>query len=431
MLHDNLSVNERGELTFAGVSAVDMAKKYGTPLYLLDEERIRSRCRLYKSAMERYFGEGSYPLMASKALCFKGIYTIAAEEKIGIDLVSPGELYTALKAGFPLEKAYFHGNNKTDADILFAIESGVGHFVADNAGELAAIDRIAREKGKAQPVLLRITPGIDPHTHKAISTGKVDSKFGSPIETGQADNIVSYALSLPNVKLEGFHCHIGSQIFDVKPFCDAADIMIGFIARVRERFGFVCRILNLGGGFGVRYTDQDPAIDYEGNIRLISEHIDRRCAEQYVDKPVILMEPGRSLVADAGLTLYQVGSVKRIPGFKNYVSIDGGMTDNPRYALYQSPYTALIANKAAQKADLFCTIAGRCCESGDLIQENVMLQTPERGDYLAVLVTGAYNYSMASNYNRIPRPPVVLLSGGRDRLAVRRETYEDLVRLDV
>ena len=279
--------------------------------------------------------------------------------------------------------------------------------------------------------MLRITPGIDPHTHKAISTGKVDSKFGSPIETGQADNIVSYALSLPNVKLEGFHCHIGSQIFDVKPFCDAADIMIGFIARVRERFGFVCRILNLGGGFGVRYTDQDPAIDYEGNIRLISEHIDRRCAEHYVDKPVILMEPGRSLVADAGLTLYQVGSVKRIPGFKNYVSIDGGMTDNPRYALYQSPYTALIANKAAQKADLFCTIAGRCCESGDLIQENVMLQTPERGDYLAVLVTGAYNYSMASNYNRIPRPPVVLLSGGRDRLAVRRETYEDLVRLDV
>ena len=233
------------------------------------------------------------------------------------------------------------------------------------------------------------------------------------------------------MKLEGFHCHIGSQIFDVKPFCDAADIMIGFIARVRERFGFVCRILNLGGGFGVRYTDQDPAIDYEGNIRLISEHIDRRCAEHYVDKPVILMEPGRSLVADAGLTLYQVGSVKRIPGFKNYVSIDGGMTDNPRYALYQSPYTALIANKAAQKADLFCTIAGRCCESGDLIQENVMLQTPERGDYLAVLVTGAYNYSMASNYNRIPRPPVVLLSGGRDRLAVRRETYEDLVRLDV
>lgn len=431
MLHDNLSVNDCGELTFAGVSVVHLANKYGTPLYLLDEDRIRSRCRLYRKAMARYFGEGSYPLMASKALCFKGIYAIAKEENVGIDLVSPGELYTAVQAGFPLEKAYFHGNNKTDEDIAFALRSGVGHFVADNREELAAIDRLAGERGLTQPVLLRITPGIDPHTHKAISTGRVDSKFGTPIETGQADEIVGFALSLPHIRLDGFHCHVGSQIFDVQPFCDAADIMIRFIAHIKERFGYVCKTLNLGGGFGVRYTDQDPAIDYEANIRAVAEHVDRRCSEYYVQKPVILLEPGRSLVADAGLTVYRVGSVKEITGFKNYVSIDGGMTDNPRYALYQSPYTAVIANKADQKADFFCTIAGRCCESGDLIQENVMLQKPERGDYLAVLVTGAYNYSMASNYNRIPRPPVVMLASGEDRLAVRRETYEDLVRLDV
>ena len=431
MLHDNLSVNERGELTFAGVSVVELAKKYGTPLYLLDEDRIRSRCRLYRTAMARYFGTDSYPLMASKALCFKGIYKLAEEEKIGIDLVSPGELFTAVQAGFSLEKAYFHGNNKTDEDITFAMRGGVGHFVADSREELSAIDRIAAETGLIQPVLLRITPGIDPHTHKAISTGQVDSKFGTPIETGQADEIVEFALSLSHVRVDGFHCHVGSQIFDDRPFCDAADIMIGFIAHVKERFGYVCEILNLGGGFGVRYTEQDPVIDYETNIRLVAEHIDRRCAEYYVKKPTILLEPGRSLFADAGLTVYRVGSVKEIHGFKNYVSVDGGMTDNPRYALYQSPYTAVVANKADRKADFFCTIAGRCCESGDLIQENVMLPKPERGDYLAVLVTGAYNYSMASNYNRIPRPPVVVLSSGKDRLAVRRETYEDLVRLDV
>lgn len=431
MLYSNLSVNNKGHLEIAGHDTVELAAKYGTALYVMDEDKLRENCRVYVDSMKKYFGEDSMPLYASKALCFTEIYRIVSSCGMGTDIVSSGELYTAIKAGFPLEKAYFHGNNKTDADIEYAIENSIGYFIVDNEEELCAVDRIASSHGINQKILLRITPGIDPHTHKAVVTGNVDSKFGSPIETGRAFEITDMALSKKNVTLEGFHCHIGSQIFECDPFCDAADIMIKFIADVKEKFGFAAKTLNLGGGFGVRYIEEDPQIDIEKNIADVASHIKNRCAELSVEMPKILMEPGRSIVADCCVTLYTVGSVKEIKGFKNYVSVDGGMPDNPRYALYASSYTVLVASKADKAADFKCSIAGRCCESGDLIQENVMIARPERGDILAVLTTGAYNYSMASNYNRIPRPALVLVGKNGDRVAIKRESFEDLCACDI
>ncbi|MBQ9744327.1 MAG: diaminopimelate decarboxylase [Clostridia bacterium] len=431
MLHENLSVNEMGHLCIAGKDTVDLAKKYGTPLMVMDENRVRRNMRIYKDAMKKHFGEKSYPLFASKSFSCKYIYRLAKDENIGIDLVSSGELYTALSTGFDVSKAFLHGNNKTDFDINYAMESGVGYFVVDNLTELDRIDEMAGEKGIIQKVILRLTPGIDPHTHAAIVTGRVDSKFGIAIETGQADEAVSYTLKKKNVRLCGFHCHIGSQIFDIKPFCDASEIMIKYISHIKEKFDYAIEILNLGGGFGVKYIDSQPELDYEEFIRLISVYIHNEVKRAGIDMPTVVMEPGRSLVADSTLTLYTVGGTKEIPGFKNYVSVDGGMPDNPRYALYQSDYTVCLASKMNEKADFECTVAGRCCESGDLLQENVLIPRPVRGDILSVLVTGAYNYSMASNYNRIPRPCVVGIANEEDFVVIKRETLEDLVKNDI
>lgn len=431
MLHENLSVNEKGHLCIAGSDTVELANRYGTPLMVMDEGRIRRNMRIYKDAMKKYFGESSYPLFASKSFSCKYIYRVAKEENIGIDLVSSGELYTAVSAGFDVKRSFLHGNNKTDADIKYAIDSGVGYFVVDNLTELDRIDEVAKEKGIIQSVILRLTPGIDPHTHAAVVTGRVDSKFGIAIETGQADTAVEYVLKKENVRLCGFHCHIGSQIFDIKPFCDAAEIMIKYISHVKEVFDYEIEILNLGGGFGVRYIDSQPELDYEEFIRLISVFIHNEVKRSGIKLPTVVMEPGRSIVADSCLTLYTVGGTKEIPGFKNYVSVDGGMPDNPRYALYQSDYTVCLASDMNREADFECTVAGRCCESGDLLQENVLLPKPVRGDILSVLVTGAYNYSMASNYNRIPRPAVVGIADSKDFVIIKRETFEDLIRNDM
>jgi len=428
MICNNLSVNEKGHLAFAGMDTVELAKTYGTPLYLLDENKIREKCNIYKRAMKHAFGENALPLYAGKALCIKDIYRIMREEEMGIDVVSSGEIYTANAAGFPMEKAYFHGNNKTDADIAYAMDVGVGYFVCDNEEELLAIEREAEKRGKTQKILIRLTPGIDPHTHKAISTGSVDSKFGVAIETGQAMAFVRTVLAQKHIDLFGFHCHIGSQIFETEPFTDAAAIMLRFIADARDTLGYIAKELNLGGGMGVRYLESHPAIDYAENIAKIAAKMKELCATLSLDMPAIRMEPGRSIVADAGLTLYTVGTLKTIPGFRNYVSIDGGMPDNPRYALYQSPYSILLANRMHDAKDTVCTVAGRCCESGDLIQEGVPLPKPARNDTLAVLTTGAYNYAMASNYNRLPRPAMLMLRDGQAKQILRRESFEDLLR---
>lgn len=433
MLCSNIGINESGHLTFAGEDVVRLAAHYKTPLYLMDEDRIRENCRVYKTALERAFGAGSYPLYAGKAASFKRMYTIMQEEKMAIDVVSAGEIATAKRAGFSMERAFFHGNNKTDADISYAMAANVGYFVADHEEELEIISREAKSRGIRQKVLLRLTPGIDPHTYEAVATGKVDSKFGVAIETGQAEHFVQHALNLPNLRLMGYHCHVGSQVFDEdgSVYHNAAKIMMTFAAEMKKKYGAELQVLDLGGGYGVRYTDADPQVNIPENIEQLAGTIKSLCAELSLPMPAVLLEPGRSIVADAGMTLYTAGSTKSIPGYKNYVPVDGGMTDNPRYALYGSKYTVYLANRANEEADFRCDVVGRCCESGDIIQPNVLLPEPKRGDLIAVCTTGAYNYSMASNYNRIPRPPVVMLSGGKPTLAVRRETVDDLTALDM
>ena len=432
MICENLTV-VGGRLYFAGQDTVELAKQYGTPLYLMDEDRIRHNCRVYTQAFRKHFGPGARPLYASKANSFKRIYEIMREEGMGIDVVSSGEIYTALQAGYDLSQAYFHSNNKTDEDIRYSMEHGIGYFVADNVEEVRAVEAEAARRGIRQKVLLRLTPGIDPHTYEAISTGKVDSKFGSAIETGQAEEITVYTLKQPHVELVGFHCHVGSQVFAEDVFERAAVIMLEFIADMERKHGFKTRQLDLGGGYGVRYVESDPYLDVDAKVAQVAEAAKGACARLGIDLPEIHMEPGRSIVADAGLTLYTVGTVKQIPGYKNYVSIDGGMPDNPRFALYKADYTCLPANKMDQARDFTCSVVGRCCESGDIIQENVPLPADiGRGDILAVCTTGAYNYSMASNYNRLPRPPIVMLRGGKESyVAVRRESLEDLCRNDL
>ena len=431
MICNNISINQKGHLTFAGYDTTDLAQKYGTPLYLMDEDKIREHIREYKTAFEKYFPQGSMPEFASKSFSCKQIYRIMAEEQMNIDVVSCGEIYTAASVGFPMERSFFHGNNKSDGDIRFAIENKVGFFVADSMDEIYAISRIAKQNGITQKILLRVTPGIDTHTHQKISTGNVDSKFGIAISTGQAIEAVKEILKTENISLCGFHCHIGSQIFESEPFITAASIMLEFIKQVKDELNYTAEMLNLGGGFGVRYLESQPEISYTEKIREVATALKEQCAALGIKIPKIAMEPGRSIVADAGMTLYTVGSVKEITGYKNYVSVDGGMTDNPRYTLYEAPYTVILASRANDKADFVATVAGRCCESGDIIQENVNLPKPKRNDILAVLTTGAYNYSMASNYNRVPRPPVVMLNKNGDYVAIKRETFEEICSLDV
>ena len=433
MICDNITVGQNGHLYFAGQDTVELAKQYGTPLYLMDEDKIRESCRVYTEAFRKHFGENARPLYASKANCFKRIYEIMREENMGIDVVSSGEMYTAIQAGYDLSRAYFHSNNKTDADIAYGMDNGIGYFVADNVEEIKAIEAEAARRGIRQKVLLRLTPGIDPHTYEAIATGKVDSKFGSAIETGQAEEITVFTLAQPHVELMGFHCHVGSQVFGEDIFERAAVVMLEFIADMKAKHGYMAPQLDLGGGYGVRYVESDPYLDVDTKVGQVAVAIKEACARLNIEMPEIHMEPGRSIVAAAGMTLYTCGTVKKIPGYKNYVSIDGGMPDNPRFALYGSAYTCLVANKMNEACDFVASIVGRCCESGDIIQEGVSVPSSVgRGDTVAVCTTGAYNYSMASNYNRLPRAPLVMLRGGNESsVAVRRETFADLCANDM
>lgn len=431
ILSSNVTRNDEGLLQFAGYSVTELAKQYGTPLYLYDEERIRQKCKNFIGAVREAFGYNSRVLYASKAASFKQMYRIMKSEGLGIDVVSRGEIFTAHMAGFPLDLAYFHSNNKTDEDISYAMACGVGYFVVDNEDELYAIDKMAKCVGTKQKILLRLTPGIDPHTYAAVATGKVDSKFGSAIETGQAKAIVGLALSLENIELYGYHCHVGSQLFDGEVFLKTADVMLEFVAEVKREYGYMARELDLGGGFGVRYIDEHPEFDLREAMNKLGNFMQGKAYELDIHLPKICFEPGRFLVADAGMTVYTVGTLKRIPGYKSYVSVDGGMTDNPRFALYGSPYTIVPVGCEVPKEREIMSVVGRCCESGDILQENVPMPSDiKRGDLVACLTTGAYNYSMASNYNRIPRPPVVMLNKERAYPAVRRETPEDIIELD-
>ena len=432
MFHSpNLSINSDNHLVIGQHDTVELAKKFGTPLYVLDEDLMRDNCRAYKNAIDTYYDGHGLVLFASKALCTMYTGRLVAEEGLGADVVSGGELYTLYKAGFPMEKVFFHGNNKTPDEIELALNCGVGHIVVDNKYELELLNRIANEKNVNQRILFRIKPGIDAHTHDFVKTGQIDSKFGVALENGEAYEIHKLALSMSNIQIDGVHCHIGSQIFDVEPFCEAAKVMIGFIADLYDKLGIKVNILNLGGGFGIKYTATDDPIAPSEYIHKVTNVVKELAQEKGIDLPFLIFEPGRSIVASAGITLYTVGCVKEIENVRTYVSIDGGMCDNPRYILYGSKYTAVLANNASAEPVAPVTIAGKCCESGDLIQEHVMMPQIHVGDTLAVLATGAYNYSMSSNYNRIPRPPIVAVSGNEAKIIVKRETYDDLIKNDV
>ena len=431
---DTLKINRDGHLEIGGVDAVALAERFGTPLYVLDEQHIRNMCRAYTRAIDEEYDGNGMVLYASKALSCTAIYAIVKSEKIGVDVVSGGELYTASRAGFPSEKICMHGNNKQRAELEQALEYGVGLIVVDAYSELDMLDALCAERGVCQPVLLRVNPGVEAHTHHFIQTAKTDSKFGFSIADGTAERITEYALTKKHISLRGYHSHIGSQIFEERSFVLAAEKLLSFMAEMKSRHGFEAQTLNLGGGFGIWYTDEDAKFtveDYTKRCKDILYAIKEQAQTLGLSRPYLLFEPGRSIVGEAGVTLYTVGAIKEIPGIKKYVAVNGGMFDNPRYALYQAKYTALLANRAAEKPCERVSIAGKCCESGDIVCADVELAAAKTGDILAVLSTGAYNYSMASNYNRNLIPPMVLVCAGKAEYIVKPQTYEDLVRNDV
>lgn len=426
----NLSVNENGHLAIGGVDTIELAEKYGTPLYVVDEGLVREHCRRFKDSMDKFYGGAGLVCYASKAFCCKAMCRIIKEEGLGLDVVSGGELYTAASVDFPMEKVCFHGNNKTDDELSLALKHNVGRIIVDNIYELERLDKLAGEVGVKANIMYRIKPGIDAHTHDFVKTGQIDSKFGFALETGEAFEAVKTAINCKNVELVGLHCHIGSQIFDIDPFVHAAEVMLGFIGKIKKELGYEIKQLNLGGGFGIKYVDSDAPVAYEKYMENVSVKVKEICEKEDIKLPYIIIEPGRSIIAPAGITLYTVGGIKEIPNIRTYVSIDGGMGDNPRYALYKSQYDIEVANRAGEPKTETITLAGKCCESGDLIGENMPVQHVEVGDTIAVLATGAYNYSMSSNYNRIPKPATVMVSEGNSRIAIKRETYDDIIRND-
>lgn len=431
---DTLKVNPNGHLEIGGCDAVELAKEFGTPLYVFDEAYIRSMMRVYKKTIEKEYGGNGNVLYASKAFSCEAVYRIAEQEKIGCDVVSGGELYTALKAGFTAKNVYVHGNNKTLTELEEAVAAGVGGIVVDSFREADIINALAGKKGVKQNVLIRVNPGVEAHTHAFVQTARTDSKFGFSISDGAAAEITSHVLKLENINLKGFHCHIGSQIFEKQSFVLAAEKMMNFISFIKGSTGFEASVLNMGGGFGIYYTDEDPKLkekDYAEYLTALIDAVKRKAKELSLSLPYILIEPGRSIVGEAGVTLYTVGAIKDIPGIKKYVAIDGGMFDNPRYALYQSKYTVVPAAFVNADKTEKVSIAGKCCESGDLIAVDIALPEVESGDILAVFSTGAYNYSMASNYNRNFIPQAILVNDGKADVIIKKQTYEDIVRNDI
>ncbi|MDT3700339.1 MAG: diaminopimelate decarboxylase [Thermincola sp.] len=429
-LHGTMQVSQKGHLEIGGCDLVDLVKQFGSPLYVMDEQLVRDNCRNYYESFT-----GTYPnsqvIYASKAFLTTAMCSLIESEGLGLDVVSGGELYTALKAGFPAENIFFHGNNKTIDELKLAIDSKIGRFVADNLFEMENLNRLAGEMHTKVDILIRITPGIEAHTHEYIQTGQIDSKFGLVMSNGQALAGIKAALGMENINLRGLHCHIGSQIFELESYQHAAEVMMDFLDEVYQATGHRFEELNLGGGFGIYYVSGDKPGSVKAYATLVMETIKRKAEEKRYPMPKIIVEPGRSIVGEAGTTLYTIGSVKDIPGVRKYVAVDGGMTDNPRPALYQARYEAVVANKANETKAEEVSIAGKCCESGDMLIWDLNVPAVDSGDILAVFCTGAYNYTMSSNYNRLARPAVVFVRDGQADIVVLRETLEDLVRHDV
>ena len=427
---EKTTVSETGNMMFGGCDTVELARTYGTPLYVLDEQRVRSVCRGFFDTLKRCGAKGRV-LYASKALCTTALYRIVMEEGLGADVVSGGELYTALHAGFPAERIYLHGNNKTPEEIRMALEAGVACLVIDSHEEIGLIAKIARELGKTARVSLRTKPGIEAHTHEYIMTAREDCKFGLGLYDGEAEKAVREIVSHPELELIGIHCHIGSQIFELEPFVIATDRLTDFAVELRDKFGVTISEINSGGGYGITYTDEDAAMEPYDYVEAMVKNLQAQCAAKGLPQLEFVIEPGRSIVGEAGLTLYTVGTVKHIPNVRTYVSVDGGMGDNPRQILYGSLYTAKLANKPNAPVEEAVTVAGRCCESGDVLIKEAPLPACAAGDTLAVFSTGAYNYAMASNYNRVPIPAMVLVNNGQHGLIVRRQSYEQLIENDM
>ncbi len=426
-------INEKGRLEIGGADTVELAKKFGTPLYVYDENHIRNMMRVYRETLQNEYDGNGLVLYASKAFSCMGMYAIAKSEGLGADVVSGGELYTALKAGFPLEKIMMHGNNKLKDELTLAVKSNVGWIVVDSLYEADILNNLAQEAGKVQNILLRINPGVEAHTHSFVQTATPDSKFGFSVADGSAKETVKNLLTKTNLCLKGFHCHIGSQIFEKQSFVLAAEKCFSFLADLKE-LDFEAEVLNLGGGYGIRYTKDDPDLrfsDYADFFKSLIDAVKSACVNRNLKRPYLCIEPGRSIVGEAGITLYTVGAIKEIKGIKKYLAVDGGMFESPRYCLYGSKYEAVLANRANEEATEVVSIAGKCCESGDLIGEGFNLPAAKSGDILAVFSTGAYHYSMASNYNRNLVPPVVLVKDKKAKYLVKPQTYDDLIRNDV
>lgn len=418
---------EGNELYVGGVKASALSNEYGTPLYVIDEELVRSNCRRYYNAM-KCEERGNRVTYAGKAFINMSMCNLVNEENLYLDVVSGGELYTAYKAGFPLERIYFHGNNKSDYEIDLGVRLGIGRFIVDNIHELEVLNSIAQEYGRVQKVYLRITPGVEAHTHEYIKTGQLDSKFGFPVIGDTVYDAIKRAMELEYIELNGLHCHIGSQIFDLEPFEDTTEIMLNLINDIKETLGYEIKELDLGGGFGIYYTEGDKPKEIEEYCSVIINKADEICRKLNMNVPILSIEPGRSIVGNAGLTLYTVGAIKEIPNIRKYVSVDGGMSDNIRPALYSANYESLIANRVFDNSKEIVTVAGKCCESGDVLLNSIEMPRMETGDILAIMSTGAYGHSMANNYNRIPKAAVVSVSNGISKVMCKRETYEDLLR---
>ncbi len=422
-------VNEKGHLMVGSHDTVELADRYGTPLWVYDEAMIRQNCRHYMTSFQHDYGDNFNVIFAGKAFLCKAMCRLIEQEGLCVDVVSGGELYTALKADFPAERIWFHGNNKTRPEIEFALKSGIGRIVVDSFNELALIERVAEDLHTVADVQLRITPGIKPSTHSYISTGQLDSKFGFSLSNGVALDAVRRASTSNRIALKGLHCHIGSQIFELESFAVAARMMVEFIHDLYDNYGIEINELNMGGGLGIRYLPQDNPPPIAEYVRRLTSAVKEAWGTER-PLPRLMVEPGRSLVGETGITLYRVGTIKEIPGIRTYIAVDGGMNDNPRVALYQAKYHAALANKMSLAQDEKVSISGRCCETGDMLVWDAMLPTVDEADLVVLFSTGAYHHSMASNYNRLPRPAVLFVLGDEVNVVVERETYDDLVAHD-
>lgn len=430
-LRQDYVAGPRHHLFLAGCDLVALAREHGTPLYVYDERYLRAQCRAFREAIEAFAPAGGEAHYASKAFSTVAMCRIAAQEGLGLDVVSAGEMYTARSAGFPMNRVTLHGNAKTREEMELALDWGIGRYIVDNLTEIEPLQRLAEERGRKIGVIIRLNPGIDAHTHEAVQTARTDCKFGLGISDGEALNALKKIARCPNLELFGLHTHIGSQIFEIAPFLQAVDCLTDFAVLASVVTGLPIRELIVGGGFGVRYTEKDPpSLDPRESVHRIARELDKQCARKGIAAPKLIVEPGRAIVAEAGAALYTVCATKEIPGVRKYVSLDGGMTDNPRVALYGARYQAVAANRADERPAEIVALAGCACESDDVFGYDFVLPRLEVGDIVMIPTSGAYHYSMASNYNRVPFPKVLLLRNGQAETIVERQRVEEITRYD-